>query len=82
MHVHFVLVECLTVIKVMLLLFSVCNHLMRSRTVMVIAACVRQVLSPPLWNTLITILRLLIGQTVYRASTCHILFAYLYAGAS
>lgn len=82
MHVHFILLECLTVIKVMLLLFSVGNHLMCSRTVMVIAARVRQVLSPPLWNTLITILRFLIRQTIYRASTCHILFTYLYAGAS
>ena len=64
-HIHLVLLERFAIVEVVRVLsLAIGYHLLRHGSVMFIATCVCQVLPPPLRNALISVLLLLVRQTV------------------
>lgn len=77
-HIHFILVKSLAIIKVMHMV-TVSVYLLSDRVIVVVAASISQIFSPALRNALISVDGLLICQTIHWAVTCHILFPDLNA---
>ena len=82
MNIHLVFMESLAIIQLISMrIHSIPYHLTCSTTIMVVARSICQVLSSSLWNYLVSIFLLLIGQTIYRAITCDILLSNLNSSA-
>jgi hypothetical protein len=81
MNIHLVFMESLAIIQLISMRIHPIPYHLTCSTTMVVARSICQVLSSSLWDYLVSIFLLLIGQTIYRAITCDILLSNLNSSA-